>query len=1680
VDWDRVEGKDLQGAERTALHNYFMSKTSSSKVKQGGGEGKRRLLLFRGTIVGGPSSARFLVVFMIDSGATSNFIADDLVTKLKLDLQENNCSVIMPDGREKESKGSYVGKYSLLPSSSNGIDTQATVAGGGDLENVFEDTDTFVSTPLQSDAFSVILGMPWLDRIDPSIQWRDGKMTITKKESTTNESHKEKENKLEFKGVVSTAAKVEDITNALKVGGEPRSLNVLRSNFETWKEKGELPTEGLGSVESEASSTFRDRKEERKALLEKAIARRTARRAVQAQEETLHLLCALNEISVSVLAPKPLAQRHLHGSAEQMKETLVKEFADVFPDSLPPLPIKNRAEPGRPDIVHIIELIPGSKPFHRPMYRMAATEHKELKEQLDEGETSGRMSKSTSPWSSPVLLLPKPGAKPGDQKRLVVDFRGVNDMTKKNSYAIPLMDDLFDKVQGAQYFSKIDLRTGFWQIALDEKSREYTAFNTPWGLYHFNVLPMGLTNAPATFMHLMNETFRDYNQEFVLVFLDDIVIYSKTLAEHHVHVRKVLQRLRDKGLYAKGSKCTFFQREVTFLGYRLGTDGLRVMEDKVAAINNWPKPICVKDVRSFLGLASFYRRFVPGFSEIAAPLTELTLDINTKKKFVFTEEAEKAMEILKQKLTHAPVLVLPDMKLPFVLHADASGRATAGVLQQDQTGKGLQPLGYLSTKMTAAEKNYAVREQELLAVMHALRHWRHLLLGKKFTVHSDHNSLRYLMTQPTMKGRHARWQEELSEYEFDILYVKGKENVVADALSRRSDLMDALGDQDTGLTTYSKLQQLRDVARRRAELAELESAVEAAEGPLPPTTEAALYRLGVRATLKIDEEVRRLESIRQYEKIIPVGEQDPTLVPNAGGTIMTATQRCVAKNAKGNICGCLIKKGAYCPTHLSRDHGLRIGLSRVPGAGYGLFTTKDFLKDELITAYTGDLKEGGYEDPSDPTEGGPYQYGFSSRKSIDAARINSGPGRWINDSRGSGNRANTRFVPNPQLDLEGLPQVTIRTTRAIQAGEELYIPYGADYWRYYGAKRSRKRLHALGIKVQDQESQEWPGRKVKKGKVQGSWKAAARFLHYLHTFDRKVQGNPWLRRQEGGTLAPHFWIHAMMPVELKQGESLHALDEEKKYTSLELEIKAAVKADADYVQAMKDIPLGKNKKEYEIRDELMFLKGSDVLVIPKSDSLRTKLLSLCHDTPTSGHLGKDKTQAEVGRHFYWPGWHQSVHDYVVSCLRCQLAKTSSRAPPGFLAPLPIPEAPWEHWSLDLIGPLPQSKSKKNAILVVVDRLTKMKHFIATKMESTAMDIADHILKDVIRLHGLPISIVSDRDPRFTAKAWKEFWDSLNVRLDFSTAYRPQTDGQTERENRTLESVLRSHGLDYNLKNWEQGLSMAELALNSVPQASTKFSPFYLNYGREVRKPLDLALQHFKALQAKGEGTVEAAQTRLRDLAEAIARARNNIRAAQARQALYADRGRRQCTYKVGDLVLMSTEHIQFEGRTDAGRKLADKYIGPFKVEAVVNSHAYKLELPPTMHIHPTININYLKPFKESGDEFKSRPQEQVGSNDRLKPPAAIITEDNGAAEWEYEKVLSSRYNEKKKRKEWLIKWKDWPIEEATWEPKEHLEGTDLDVEYEKRMEEEQKERESGLRRSERKKTSSVASYQGMD
>ena len=982
------------------------------------------------------------------------------------------------------------------------------------------------------------------------------------------------------------------------------------------------------------------------------ISRSEVKRAIRTHQmnpdESFVLL--VRQAAATNTTPEPEKNNDIDARTKQMLD----EYRDVFPDELP------RELPPKRTHDHRIEIFPDAQPVYKTTYRMSPSELTELKKQLDELLELGLIRPSVSPYGAPVLFVRK---KDGS-KRLCIDYRQLNAQTIKNVYALPRCDELFDQLRGARVFSKLDLRSGYHQIRIAPEHIERTAFNTRYGHYEFLVLPFGLTNAPATFMAMMNDLLRPYLDKSVIVFLDDILIYSKNEQEHEQHVRQVLDILRQHKLYAKLSKCEFFQREVSFLGHRFSSRGKEMEPEKVQVIREWPVPKSVTELRSFLGLCGYYRTFVNGFSAIVAPLSEL---LKHERKYEWKEPQQTAFERIKQAIMSGPVLALPDPTQPYELTVttDASGFAVGATLEQ----RG-RPIAFLSKKMNDAEKRYPVHEQELLAMVLALREWRHYLLGTRFTAHTDHGSLRYLQTQPQLSNRQARWVEKLSEFDFTVVYKQGKDNIVADALSRRP------------------------------------------------------------------------------------------------------------------------------------DHNLRMN---------GMSTMQNTqLEQQIKAAYL--------EDPL--------------------------------------------------------------TAALLQRPKE--------------------------------------------------------------------------------------------PFQLSNGM------------------------------------LYKQQRVY----------------IPNNEQIKQTILHECHDSPLAGHVGVLKTTDLIARQFYWPGMYAQIERYVRTCRTCQLNKPSNQLPAGMLQPLPIPERKGQVWSMDLITQLPKTTKGNDAIVVMVDKLTKKVRFAATKTAVSAPQLADIVYREVVRHDGVPETIISDRDPRFTSVFWRELWRLLGTKLAMSTAYHPQTDGQTERTNRTLEDMLRAY-VNHRQTDWDEHLVAAEIACNNAVQASTGFSPFYLSHGQHPNLPMR------SSVGTDAETRNVSASEAIERMNEAMRKAKENLHAAQQRQKQYADQSRREETYEQGEQVLLSTANLNNEQRAP---KLLPRFIGPFPITRVVSPVAYELQLPPAYsRVHPVFHVSKLRKWHSSDpNEFPVRP-------DPVPRPLPELL-DSGEQAWEVERVVGKRTRRVRgrNRTEYCVLWKGFPEWEKTWEPSSNL------------------------------------------
>lgn len=446
-------------------------------------------------------------------------------------------------------------------------------------------------------------------------------------------------------------------------------------------------------------------------------------------------------------------------------QTILTKFADVFkpPTELPPTRSQD----------HHIELLPTSNPVSVRPYRYPHCQKQEIERLIQEMLHQGIIQPSTSAFSSPVILVRK---KDGTW-RFCVDYRALNSITVRDRFPIPSIDELFDELHDAQYFSKLDLLAGYHQIRIAQGDAMKTAFRTHDGHYEFLVMPFGLTNAPSTFQRLMNDVFRPFLRRFILVFFDDILIYSKTWSDHLHHLTIALQLLVKHKLVAKLSKCIFGQSQVAYLGHVISSTGVAVDPDKIKTIQQWPVPTNVKQVRSFLGFTGYYRRFIKHYASIAGPLTDLL----RKDAFNWTDTQVQAFEQLKDLLSSTPILRLPDFSKPFIIETDASGTGIGAVLSQDK-----HPLAYFSKKLCPRMQQASTYHREMYAITQAIAKWRQYLLGQRFTIITDQQSLKSLQDQVIQTPEQQKWLSKLLGFDFEIVYRPGTLNGAADALSRLS------------------------------------------------------------------------------------------------------------------------------------------------------------------------------------------------------------------------------------------------------------------------------------------------------------------------------------------------------------------------------------------------------------------------------------------------------------------------------------------------------------------------------------------------------------------------------------------------------------------------------------------------------------------------------------------------------------------------------------------------------------------------------------------------------------------------------------------------------------------------------------------------------------------------------
>lgn len=488
-------------------------------------------------------------------------------------------------------------------------------------------------------------------------------------------------------------------------------------------------------------------------------------------------------LSIECLVGRVKARTEEEIAMNERDEKVRADFADIFPETLPPLTSEYL---DRIRTRHRIRLIDSARVHNQRGFNVPRKWRERWKKMLEEHLASGRLRPSTSSFASAAFVIPKKD--PGADPRWVNDYRSLNDNTVKDRTPLPKPDEILHEASHARFWGKIDLTNAFFQTPIASEDIEKTAIKTPWGLFEWTVMPQGLCNAPATHQARVNEALRHLIGSCCQVFVDDVIIYSQSIDEHERNVRAVLEALRHAGLFASRKKTQLFTTRAEFLGHVISREGLAADTSKVEKIRNWPRPRTVSQVRGFLGLVQYLRKFIPQLAEHTAILTPLTKKGVSDVPRLWGEKEERAFNAIRKIVTTLPVLrpLDQDSNEPIWLMTDASKVGIGAVLLQGEDWRRAHPCGFWSRQYIAAERNYPTHEQELLGVVAAMKAWRLKLLGVRFKVLTDHDTLRHFRTQQTLSKRQARWMETLADFDYELEHIPGKKNAVADAMSRFS------------------------------------------------------------------------------------------------------------------------------------------------------------------------------------------------------------------------------------------------------------------------------------------------------------------------------------------------------------------------------------------------------------------------------------------------------------------------------------------------------------------------------------------------------------------------------------------------------------------------------------------------------------------------------------------------------------------------------------------------------------------------------------------------------------------------------------------------------------------------------------------------------------------------------
>ena len=1174
-------------------------------------------------------------------------------------------------------------------------------------------------------------------------------------------------------------------------------------------------------------------------------------------------------------------------SEKQQIASLLSEYQDIFSRDENDLGLTSLAE-------HTIDT-GDSRPIKQPFRRVPLAFADEEKKAIDKLVKQGVIRPSSSPWASPLCLVRK---KDGSV-RPCVDYRQLNKVTKPDAFPVPKADECIDAVSGAKIFSTIDLTSGYFQVPVKREDIPKTAFTSKHGLYEFTSTPFGMINSGATFQRVMELALKGLQWHICIIYIDDCIIFSTTFEEHLERLKLVFQRFREANLKLKPKKCELLKKEVTFLGFRVsGEGGVRPDPNNVSKVLQWPVPANVTEVKQFLGLCSYYRKHVKNFSMIAKPLFDLT---KKDSKLVWTDDSQISFNQLKAALTSNEIMALPsDKGGQFILDVDACNYGIGAVLSQVQDGKE-KVVSYASRTLNRAETNYCVTDKELLAIRYFVEYFRHYLLGRHFTVRSDHSALKWLFSLKSPTGRIARWIEILSGYDFDVEYRKGTLHGNADAMSRCRNPKDcSCSDIDT------------------------EESLKC--GPCNKCLKRAEQ---MESTLQMNTTKTSSTPIHDISRLSMSSKREAVKNEIPGFACLAIKHACLFLLVLATILQGANSKVLQTDVTTS----LIISDSQVTSHGSWLGLAVGFSMMVLLSIATG------------------WIYSYQPEGYV-----------WLGIQRLFG-RVKERIMDFAlgTTDLKWL--VLTRSGCVYSYQPEGYVWLGIQ--RLFGWVKESVMdfaLDAAGLKWSLLTRSGYINRYQPEDHV---WLGMQRFFCREKVMGFALDTIGWCRSvlTRSGADVVENWLpwssgYTMKELQDMQKDDVH-IGPIIQWFSSGVRPEGSIAASASpetrhYLLCWNALVLknGILMRKFEKKDG----SGTHLQLLTPS-VLKNDVLYQMHNGVLSGHLGRKKTREKVLQRYYWYKAREDVNLWIANCDNCGANKPPPFKPRAPLGSMPV-GAPLDRLSTDLIGALPRTPRGNRYILVVTDQFTKWVEIFAIPDQS-AETTARTILNEVIARYGSPTSIHSDQGANYESRIFRELCSLLEIKKSRTSVRNPKGNGQTERFNKTLIHMVRAYLSDQQ-SEWDLNLGCLAAAYRATPNESTKMTPNLLMLGRENRIPAEVAFGSSTASNDTVSSYSEYVQKLKNNLQKAHTICRDNLKESAKRHTEIYDNKQMLHTYKKGDLVWF----LRASKKDAICSKLLKPYIGPYPVKEKLSNQNYVLAFSKEGKSQ-VVHHDKLKPYQGS-------------------------------------------------------------------------------------------------------------------